>query len=86
MKDENKHHVTVAESSLEQQFCKSEKLPLLCEKSRAILLMLVGLTAVWQSDEILVDLNSLQIALLRLSQNRFNDSIVLLLYSVTYAF
>ena len=37
------------------QFCKSEKLPLLYEKSRAILLVLVGLMAVWQSDEILVD-------------------------------
>ena len=29
MKDENKHHGAVAKSSLEQQFCKSEKLPLL---------------------------------------------------------
>ena len=43
MKDENKHHGAVAESSLKQQFCKSEKLPLLC---RAILLVLMGLTAV----------------------------------------
>ena len=34
--------------------------PLLCEKSGPILLVLVGLTAGWQSDEILVDLKILK--------------------------
>ena len=40
-------------------FVNWTRFPLLCEKSGAILLVLVGLTAVqqagWQSDEILVD-------------------------------
>ena len=38
MNDEKKHHGTVDEYSSEQQFHKS---PLLCEKSGAILLILV---------------------------------------------
>ena len=33
------------ESSAEQQFRKSDMIPLLCEESGAILLVLVGLTA-----------------------------------------
>ena len=43
-------------------FINRTRLPLLCEKSRAILLVLVGLTAGWQSgrqsDKILVDLKN----------------------------
>ena len=42
LKDEKKHHGIVDESSLKQQF---RKLYLLCEKSGAILLVLVGLMA-----------------------------------------
>ena len=46
-------------------FINQTQLPLLCEKSGAILLVLVGLTAgrlaVWQSDEILVGLESFKI-------------------------
>ena len=56
LKDEKKHHSTVDESSSEQQFRKLHmQLPLLCEKSGAILLVLVGLTVAW-SDEIREDL------------------------------
>ena len=43
--DEKKHHGAVDESSLEQQFCKLDAITFLCEKSGAILLVLVGLTA-----------------------------------------
>ena len=43
MKDKKKHHGAMDEYSSEQQFHKS---PLLCEKSEAILLLLVDLTAV----------------------------------------
>ena len=39
------------------------QLPLLCEKSGAILLVLVGLTASRQSDEILVDLKILKFSM-----------------------
>ena len=42
-------------------FVNQTRLPLLCEKSGAILLVLVGLTAVWQSNEILVDLEIFKI-------------------------
>ena len=48
-KDEKKLHGAVDKSSSEQQFRKWDRLPLLCEKSGAILLVLVGLTAVWQA-------------------------------------
>ena len=56
-----KHHGTVDEYSSEQKF---HKLPLLCEKSGAILLLLVGPTAGSpgrQSEEILVDLKIFKI-------------------------
>ena len=39
-------------------FVNRMRLPLLCEKSETILLVLVGLMAVWQSDEILVYLKN----------------------------
>ena len=50
----------ITKSSSEPHFHKSDTIPLLCEKSGAILLVLVGLTAAWQagrqSDEIREDL------------------------------
>ena len=46
LKDEKKHYGAVDESSLEQQFFK---LDTMCEKSGAILLVLVGLMAGQQS-------------------------------------
>ena len=45
MKDEKKHHGAVDESSLEQQVRNQMRLSLLCEKSEAIFLVLVGLMA-----------------------------------------
>ena len=47
--DKKKLHGAVDESSSEQQFHKSDTIPLLCEKSGAILLVLVDLTAGWQA-------------------------------------
>ena len=44
MKNEKKHHGAVDEPSSQQQF---HKLDMLCEKSGAILLVPVGLTAGW---------------------------------------
>ena len=53
LKDEKKHHGAVDKSSSEQQFCNRTRLPLLCEKSGAILLVLMGFTTGRrQSDEI----------------------------------
>ena len=49
MKDEKKLHGAVDKSSLEKHFRNRTRLPLLCENSGAILLVLVGLTAAWQS-------------------------------------
>ena len=40
------HHGAVDEPSLEQQFYNAMQLPLLCEKSEAIFLVLVGLRQV----------------------------------------
>ena len=45
LKDEKKHQGTMDEYSLKQQFHKSDAIALLCEKSEAILLLLVGLMA-----------------------------------------
>ena len=42
-------------------FINWTRLPLLCEKSRPILLVLEGLTAGQQSDEILIDLENVKI-------------------------
>ena len=67
VKDEKKLHGAVDKSSSEQHFCINRtQLPLLCENSGAILLVLVGLTAAWQagslagwqSDEIREDLKN----------------------------
>ena len=46
---------------LNNSFVNGTRLPLLCEKSGAILLVLVGLTAGWQSDEIREDLKNFEI-------------------------
>ena len=59
MKNEKKHHGGVNESSSEQFFVTWTQLPVLCEKSGATLLVLVGLMegscpGGLQSDEILV--------------------------------
>ena len=54
VKDEKKLHDAVDESSSEQHFRKLDTLPLLCEKSGAILLVLVGLMAAWQSSRLAV--------------------------------
>ena len=43
------------------RFINWTQLPLLCERSGDILLVLVGLTAGWQSEEILVDLKIFKI-------------------------
>ena len=42
LENEKKHHGTVDESSLEQQFHKLDKITFLCEKSGVILLVLMG--------------------------------------------
>ena len=42
------------ESSSEQQFHKSDAINFVCEKTGAIFLVLVGLMAGWQADEIQV--------------------------------
>ena len=60
-KDEKQQHGAVDKSSSEHNsFINRMRLPLLCEKSEIILLVLVGITAGQQygrqSDEILVDL------------------------------
>ena len=67
-------------------FINRTRFPLLCEKSGAILLVLVGLTAGWQSDEILVDFEifkSLLIVLLGFSRSLTK---VQFCYSVTNGF
>ena len=61
MKEEKKHHGAVDKSSSEQQFHKSNEITLLCKKSGAILLVLVGLMAGWQSEQILVDFKKFKI-------------------------
>ena len=67
-------------------FVNWTQFPLLCEKSGAILLVLVGLTAGQQSDEILVDFKifkSLLIVLLGISRSLTK---VQFCYSVTNRF
>ena len=65
-------------------FVNRMQFPLLCEKSGAILLVLVGLMAGWQaSDEILADFKifkseSLQIVSLGFSWSLMNEGTVLL--------
>ena len=54
MKDKKKHHRAVDESSSEQIFVSRTRLLLFCEKSGAILLVLVGLTAGQQSGRLAV--------------------------------
>ena len=49
VKDEKKLHGTVDKSSSHNIFINWTRLPLLCEKSGAILLVIVGLTAAWQA-------------------------------------
>ena len=61
-------------------FVNRMRLPLLCEKSGAILLVLVGIAAVQQSDTTLADLNFLKFSTDRISRMfmAFNRSTVLL--------
>ena len=61
-------------------FINRMRLPLLCEKSGAILLVLVGLTAGRQSDKIVVDLKFLKFStdhIIRIF-TAFNEGTVLL--------
>ena len=70
----------VDESSLKKQFCNWTRLPLLCEKSGA---MLVGLTAGQQWDKILIFLKFSTDCIIRLSRNLTKLQCY---YSVTNAF
>ena len=55
MRDEKNPKAQWMSLQRNSSFVNRTQFPLLCEKSRAMLLVLVGLTAGWQSDEILVD-------------------------------
>ena len=62
MKDERKHHGEVYKRSSEQQFfINPSRLPFLCEKTGAIALAQLGLTAGRQADEMLLHLEIFKI-------------------------
>ena len=61
MKDEKKCHGTVNKFHRNNSFINRMQLPLFCKISGAVHLVLVGLTAGWQADEIQVNFENFRI-------------------------
>ena len=69
-------------SHYNDSFINRTRLPLLCEKSGAILLVPVDLMAGWQSDKILIGLKILKSPLLGFPQSQTKESIMIFITSV----